>query len=125
DREQPILIRRFTGVALAEDPSFLAPSVLQSSDSFVPNPLLLLAKRQGQVKYRQVAEDLPGTFPALVELQMVPAFLRTYDDVGNRYVIVLGQTTVGATKIVTSLNDNAFLPQASSFTTRFGTTASF
>ena len=71
DREQPILIRRFTGVDLSQDPAFLAPSVLQSSDSFVPNPLLLLAKRQGQVKYRQVVEDLPAIFTGATP-QMVP-----------------------------------------------------
>src|SRR2546426_1318507 len=113
EHEIPLLIRRFRGVDISQDPAFIGSDVLALSDSFAPNPLLVLAKRQGQSLYRQVVVDRPDLF-SLGGIQML-TFLRTYDDVGNRYVIVVGNSTAGSSATVTSLNDAAFLFLISGF----------
>ena len=113
EHEIPLLIRRFRGVDISQDPAFIGSDVLALSDSFAPNPLLVLAKRQGQTLYRQVVVDRPDLF-SLGGIQML-TFLRTYDDVGNRYVIVVGNSTAGSSATVTSLNDAAFLFLISGF----------
>src|SRR5438552_9018455 len=115
DAEQAILIRRFRGVDLSQDPAFLGSDVLALSDSFAPNPIFVLAKRQGQTLLGQVAVDIGAGLSFLAP----PTFLRTYDDVGNRYLVVVGRIPpIGADAIRSSVNDGTFAsPANGAFTT--------
>src|SRR5438128_1047065 len=109
DLEQPILIRRFRGVDVSQDPGFIGSDLLVSSDSFTPSPVFVLAKRQGQTLLRQISADLV-TF-----LTASPLLVRTYDDSGNRYLVAVVRSTAGGAldTIVISVNDAAFATPAS------------
>src|SRR3989442_1467212 len=86
--------------------------MLQASDSFAPNPVSVLAKRQGQTLHARVSAN--------TTLLCAPLLVRTYDDSGNSYLVVVARTTTPFTTdtIYTSLNDAAFLtPTNGVFTT--------
>src|SRR5438105_6164660 len=93
ENEIPILMRRFRGVDLSQDAAFIGTDQLALSDSFAPNPILVLSKRQGQTLYRQLLVDVPALAdPSLV---VAPLLVRTYDDLGHRYAIVIARAVGG------------------------------
>src|SRR5207249_10049562 len=107
EQEAPILIRRFRGVDVSQDPAFIGSDVLALSDSFTPNPIFILAKRQGQILLRQLSTDATGAITAR------PLLVRTYDDSGNRYLVAIIHADAGGLDtVVVSVNDAAFTQPA-------------
>jgi hypothetical protein len=90
----PLLVRRFDGVNIADEPVFIGSSYLQASDNWVPDLTYQLATRRGTALY----QPLPGVV-------RVDALLRTYDTAGHRYLYAVGLDPSGVGQLFVMTDD--------------------
>jgi len=94
----PLLVRRFDGVNIADEPVFIGPSYLQSSDNWLPNLNFQLEKRHGTVLLANVLGSSPH----------IAAILRTYDLLGRRYLYVVATDAFNVSRLYKSADDLNF-----------------
>jgi hypothetical protein len=98
-QEVPLLMRRWLGVNLADDPIFIGPDYLQKAQNFIPAPTFALTKRPGTAGYLTLGTGFPWVTAATA------ALLRVYDNAGNRYLYAYVMTSEPADRLLVSLND--------------------
>jgi hypothetical protein len=94
----PLLVRRFDGVNIADEPVFIGSSYLQASDNWLPNLNFQLEKRHGTV----LIANVPGQSP------YVEVILRAYDLLGRRYLYAVATDVFNVTRLYKSADDLNF-----------------